>query len=204
MNLIVPDNNKRPYPLLPNPHDVQHQRRQLRHRHQPRAARHRRQQQRLAALDRCHGAERPAGAQLHVHARRPDLQVHRGRLAQPAHDHRHQDSTRSRSPRRRSSWTPAWSSPSARRRPPPATTRAPPCPSAPSPPAPTTPQSLRRHRRSPAAPTSSRTRTSSTRWSQSAGVYVAVQKSYTVYAAHPDSHPAAARGVRPRAAPPTS
>ena len=29
--------------------------------------------------------------QLHVHAQRPDLRVHRGRVAQPAGDHRHQE-----------------------------------------------------------------------------------------------------------------
>ena len=39
---------------------------------------------------------------------------------------------------------------------------------------------------------------------KSAGVYIAVQKSYTVYASVAGRDPAAARGLRPRRARPTS
>ena len=41
--MVVSDNNKRPYPLIPEPDDVQHQRRQLRDRHESGPARDRRQ-----------------------------------------------------------------------------------------------------------------------------------------------------------------
>ena len=44
VNNAVTDNNKRPLPAAAQPHHVQHQRIQLRHRHQPRAAFHHRQQ----------------------------------------------------------------------------------------------------------------------------------------------------------------
>ena len=91
MQLVVTDNNKRPFPLVPNPtmFSINGFNYVIDTNRDP--ARDRRQRQRLAAGDRRHRRERPPGSALDVHAERPDLRVYRGRVAQPAHDHRHEE-----------------------------------------------------------------------------------------------------------------
>ena len=138
-------------------------------------------------------AERHASAEHDLHAQRADLRLRRGHLSTTCSRSPGRSSIRSRSRRSRSSSIRAWSSRSARRRPPPGDYAGNGC--------------ADRHghcgfdrsdrlgdhglnlyagtERVRRSPTTSCTRTCLYTLIKSAGVYTAVQKTYTVYASHP-------------------